>query len=135
MDIQKCKTSKLNDIQVLDRDNKVYSIKNDCNENEINIKEKKKSKSSTIQKSLTMNKKIENENIKLLEKNDKKGIKEKKFISSGSLQKISLKIRKKNVKKVNFPKYMITIIEVESYKKYNYFNSTRESISCKCSIY
>ena len=135
MDIKKCKTSKLNDIQVLDRDNKVYSIKNDCNENEFNIKEKKKSKSSTIQKSLTMNKKIENENIKLLEKNDKKGIKEKKFISSGSLQKISLKIRKKNVKKVNFPKYMITIIEVESYKKYNYFNSTRGSISCKCSIY
>ena len=59
-----------------------------------------------------MNKKIENENIKLLEKNDKKGIKEKKFISSGSLQKISLKIRKKNVKKVNFTKYIITIIKV-----------------------
>jgi len=42
--------------------------------------------------------------------------------------------------KVNFEKYMVTVVEVESFKKYNFLNTTKNNsskntISCKCSIF
>jgi len=50
-------------------------------------------------------------------------------------------LKKKVRKRVNFPdKCMILVIEIESFKKYNYLNTNRDwlkkkSPSCKCNIY
>ena len=55
--------------------------------------------------------------------------------------KNNILLKKKVRKRVNFPdKCMILVIEIESFKKYNYLNTNRDllkkkSPSCKCNIY
>ena len=61
-------------------------------------------------------------------------------VMKGNIKNNFSSFKKKVKKKVNFPeKYMIFIIEVESYKKYNYLNTNRDLLkkptSCKCNIY
>ena len=62
-------------------------------------------------------------------------------ISGKSLGHFSSKnINKKQVRHVNFDdKLLITVVEVESYKRYNFLNTTRDipkkSVSCKCLIF
>ena len=61
-------------------------------------------------------------------------------VMKGNIKNNFSSFKKKVKKKVNFPeKYMIFIIEVESYKKYNYLNANRDLLkkptSCKCNIY
>ena len=61
-------------------------------------------------------------------------------VMKGNIKNNFSSFKKKVKKKVIFPeKYMIFIIEVESFKKYNLLNTNRNLIkkptSCKCNIY
>ena len=88
------------------------------------------------------NKKINFENV--IENNSKKEKDEKENeinCTKRHERNISSKsITKKPIRHVNFNKKCVTVIDVESYKKYNYLNTNREnlqkkSVSCKCKIF
>lgn len=125
------------------------------NENEIfsekKINERKRPKNIKIRKTLTSQKEIEKKSEIVIpnknrnnEEQENKREKEKNLIPNFIRQRTrfnTLSDKRKNKKKVSFiEKYMITVIEVESFKRYNYINTSRngpstDSISCKCNIF
>ena len=118
------------------------------NINQKTIKERKRPISSSIRKAINFNKDLKKKNEILNQNNEAEKIKiekEKYSISSNNIkEKIKLNCffeKRKNKKKVNFiEKYMITVIEIESFKKYNYLNTSRsfsskDSIACNCHIF
>lgn len=118
------------------------------NINQRKIRERKRPINSSIRKTNSFNKDLEKKNEILNQNNEAEKIKiekEKYSISSnnvkGKIKLSSILEKRKNKKKVNFiEKYMITVIEIESFKKYNYLNTSRsfsskDSIACNCHIF
>lgn len=132
------------------RENAKKKIKSDEfeNINQRKIRERKRPINSSIRKTNSFNKDLEKKNEILNQNNEAEKIKiekEKYSISSnnvkGKIKLSSILEKRKNKKKVNFiEKYMITVIEIESFKKYNYLNTSRsfsskDSIACNCHIF
>ncbi len=119
------------------------TTQNDRKRPKVNSSSFKKLKASPKKenKKLTFDNEVHN-NIKKEEK-EKEKLNESAIsgISGKSLGHFSSKnINKKQVRRVNFnDKLLITVIEVESYKRYNFLNTTRDipkkSVSCKCQIF
>ncbi len=118
------------------------------NINQRKIRERKRPINSSIRKTNSFNNDLEKKNENLNQNNEAEKIKiekEKYSISSnnvkGKIKLSSILEKRKNKKKVNFiEKYMITVIEIESFKKYNYLNTSRsfsskDSIACNCHIF
>ncbi len=132
------------------RENAKKKIKSDEfeNINQRKIRERKRPINSSIRKTNSFNNDLEKKNENLNQNNEAEKIKiekEKYSISSnnvkGKIKLSSILEKRKNKKKVNFiEKYMITVIEIESFKKYNYLNTSRsfsskDSIACNCHIF
>ena len=118
------------------------------NINQRKIRERKRPINSSIRKTNSFNNDLEKKDENLNQNNEAEKIKiekEKYSISSnnvkGKIKLSSILEKRKNKKKVNFiEKYMITVIEIESFKKYNYLNTSRsfsskDSIACNCHIF
>lgn len=117
------------------------TTKNDRKRPKINSSSFKKLKASPKKenKKITFNNNVHNN----LKKDDKEKLNESAIsgMSGKSIGHFSSKnINKKQVRHVNFDdKLLITVVEVESYKRYNFLNTTRDipkkSVSCKCLIF
>ena len=101
-----------------------------------NISPKKENK-----KQLTFNNNVQNNVKKEEKKNDKDKLNESTFSRKSERHYSSKSINKKPVRHVNFKSNcLVTVIEVESYKRFNFLNTNRDNlqkknVSCKCKIF